>query len=371
MAEHKKPEYGLIQIEPTSRCTLRCATCLRGLHPSLWQERDLDPGIFQKLADVFSRTRAVHLQGWGEPLLHPHLISFISLVKTAGSQASFTSNGTIMDDGLARRLLKSGVDAITFSMAGAGPSTQDPLRGAGSFDLLNRTVTTISRVKKQRNSKKPRLAISYLLTPTTLRDLSRTLLLCRRWGIQLLAGVQLTHAANEQQLKMQIFSADEKLQAKKRSPAVPRLAGLLALLYRVELRFPSNTPSLLPICDKNPVDNLFIGADGSVSPCVFLNPPINREFSWLPDYRDSKKMPIRFGNLHQDDLDTIWNREFYKNFRDKFKRRIDIYQHYLGKVGYDMDGIEQLEQARKTIRSAFHENPPPLPCRGCTKLLGF
>ncbi len=371
MVEYKKPEYGLLQIEPTSRCTLHCTTCLRGSHPSLWQERDLDPDIFQKLKDVFSRTQAVHLQGWGEPLLHPHLISFISLAKTAGSQASFTSNGTIMDDDLAHRLLKSGVDAITFSMAGAGPLTQDSLRGTGSFDLLRRTLTTVSRVKKQLNKKRPVLAISYLLTPETLKDLCRSLLLCRKWGIHLLAGVHLTHAADEKQVKMQLFSVDEKQQPIKRQKTAPRLATLLALLCRVELRLPANTPSLLPICDKNPIDNLFIAADGSVSPCVFLNPPISAEFTWLSDCRNAQKIPVRFGNLHQDDLDTLWNQDSYRTFRKEFQRRVEIYQHYLGKVGYDMDGIEQLEQARKTIRKAFHENPPPLPCRGCPKLLGF
>ena len=371
MAEHKKPEYGLLQIEPTSRCTLHCTTCLRGSHPSLWQGRDLDPDIFQKLEDVFSRTQAVHIQGWGEPLLHPHLISFISLVKTAGSRVSFTSNGTIMDDDLAHRLFESGVDAITFSMAGARPSTQDQLRGTGSFELLSRTLTTVNRVKKQLNKKKPLLAASYLLTPATLPELSRCLLLCRRWGIHLLAGVHLTHAANEHQLKLHIFSGKEKQPSKKRQGTAPWSATLLALLCRVELRLPTNTPSLLPVCDKNPLDNLFIAADGSVSPCVFLNPPISREFSWLSDCCDTQKTPIRFGNLHQDDLDTVWNQESYRTFRQKFQSRIDIYQHYLGKVGYDMDGIEQLEQARKTIRKAFHDNPPPLPCRGCTKLLGF
>lgn len=371
MAEHKKPEYGLIQIEPTSRCTLRCTTCLRGSHPSLWQDRDLDPAIFRKLEDVFGRTRAVHLQGWGEPLLHPHLIPFISQVKTAGSQASFTSNGTIMDDDLAHRLLESGVDAITFSMAGAGPLTQDPLRGTGSFDLLSRTLTTLSRVRKQLNTKRPLLAISYLLTPETLNDLCRSLLLCRKWGIHLLAGVHLTHAADEHQLKMHLFSVKEKQQTKKNRRTIQWTATLLALLCRIELRLPADTPSLLPICDKNPIDNLFIAADGSVSPCVFLNPPMSREFTWLSDDGTPQKTPIQFGNLHQEDLDTLWNRESYQAFRKIFQHRVDIYQHYLGKVGYDMDGIEQLEQARKTIRSAFHENPPPLPCRGCTKLLGF
>lgn len=372
MAEDKKPEYGLIQVEPTSRCTLRCTTCLRGSHPTLWQERDLDPALFDRLSPVFARTGGVHLQGWGEPLLHRNLTDFISRVRAEGSRASFTTNGTVMDEALARRLLDSGIDAITFSMAGAGPSTQDPLRGRGSFALLNRSLTILNRVKKQQKTKKPLLAVSYLLTPETQADILPALVLCRKWGVRLFAGVHLTHAANDQQLKMRVF----QLEGQNRSGTVwktrRRLAALQALVFRIELRLPADAPSLLPICDKNPLENLFIAADGSVSPCVFHTPPLNRKMVWLgPQSEATQKIPVRFGTLQDEDLDTIWNTPEYTDFRTRFKRRVEMYQHAMSKVGYDMDGIEQLEQARNRIRQAFRTHPPPDPCRNCTKLGGF
>jgi hypothetical protein len=43
----------------------------------------------------------------------------------------------------------------------------------------------------------------------------------------------------------------------------------------------------------------------------------------------------------------------------------------MARVGYDMDGIEQLERARELIRKSFLNNPPPEPCAGCSKLNGY
>ncbi|BCL62177.1 hypothetical protein DGMP_28700 [Desulfomarina profundi] len=53
--------YGFIQIELTSRCTLRCVTCLRFSHAGLWQERDLSIATFSSLKNIFKNTEGVHL----------------------------------------------------------------------------------------------------------------------------------------------------------------------------------------------------------------------------------------------------------------------------------------------------------------------
>jgi MoaA/NifB/PqqE/SkfB family radical SAM enzyme len=36
---------------------------------------------FEQIARVFPRVRHVHLQGWGEPLLHPRLFEMVALAK--------------------------------------------------------------------------------------------------------------------------------------------------------------------------------------------------------------------------------------------------------------------------------------------------
>jgi MoaA/NifB/PqqE/SkfB family radical SAM enzyme len=366
LATSDTPKYGLIQIEPTSRCNLRCITCLRSSHPDLWLERDFPRSLFADLEGVFHQTRAVHLQGWGEPLLLDHFISFINIAKKSGCVVSFTSNGSIMDKELAKRLINSGVDGITFSMAGATAATQDQLRGKHSFRRLDATLSTLVAAKKKLRSLTPAIAVSYLLTPATVKELPRAVSWCKKRGVGLLAGVHLTHAASSPQQSLQLFPATSR-----RTKTLIRWAHLRALFAGVRLELPPMTSTLTPVCSKNPTHNLSIAADGSVSPCVFLNAPMTGSVNWLNNEQIVGSTSFIFGNINNDPLEKIWNRQGYRKFRQCFAGRKEVYQKALARVGYDMDGIEQLEKAKVHIRRAFVDNPVPGPCVGCAKINGY
>jgi MoaA/NifB/PqqE/SkfB family radical SAM enzyme len=356
--------YGLIQLEPTSRCNLSCNTCARSSHPDQWLERDFSPSLFSGLHSIFTRTDTLHLQGWGEPLLLDTLGEYIISAKQAGCRVSFTSNGFCMDEVIATQLVKSGVDGITFSMAGSSETVHDGLRGENSLQHLEESINILNRVKKSLKSDTPFLAVSYLLTPETIQELPQAVLWCARRNIRALAGVQLTHPANKRQQSLQLFPCPEKAH---RTPI--RLAGLYALFKRVRLQLPPLSPSLTPICDKNPLHNLSISADGTVAPCVFLNVPTSSPIPWLGNGKQTSAFYL--GNIGEQSLDAIWQSRTYTDFRGCFARREKIYRQAMAGVGYDMNGIEQLERARELIRKSFLNNPPPEPCAGCSKLNGY
>ncbi len=358
--------YGLIQIEPTSRCNLRCRTCLRASNPEQWQERDLPFTLFRHLSKEFKQTDTIHLQGWGEPLVLGSFIRYLETAKKSGCRVSFTTNGQIMDRDLAVSLIRSGVDGITFSMAGATAEVQDPLRGSGSFACLQSSIAILAAAKKNAHSKSPVLGISYLLTPATIKELPRAVSWCRQYGISLLAGVHLTHAADKEQQRLQLFPIHDN-----RIRNVVRKAHVLALFSGVRLELPPFQPTVAPVCAKNPIHNLSIAADGSVAPCVFLNAPVNSDVQWLGKDRITGSTPYIFGNIKKESLADIWNSTAYREFRSCFVKRQRLYQQALARVGYDMDGIEQLERAKRKIEKDFIDTPAPFPCRQCPKLHGY
>jgi len=366
LSNQDKIRYGLIQIELTSRCTLRCVTCLRSSHSDLWQKRDLSIATFSSLQNILKNTERVHLQGWGESLMLSDLYAYIAIAKKSGCRVSFTTNGSLMDEDVACRLTRSGVDGVTFSMAGVSGAVQDPLRGKNSFEKLDASVSILADIKKKLHSVTPAVAISYLLTPATIIDLPQAVRWCGKRGVSLFAGVHLTHAADSIQQSLQLFPVHGN-----KYKWIIRRACLQALLFGVQLKMPVLTPSLLPVCSKNPIQNLSIAADGSVAPCVFLNAPMVQPVNWLGHGQPAGFSPFHFGNITMEPLEKIWNSNFYKNFRSCFTRRVAIYQKALTRVGYDMDGIEQLERAKGHIREAFARNPPPDPCAGCNKLVGY
>lgn len=112
----------------------------------------------------------VHLQGWGEPLLHPNIFTFVESLKHQDHNVSFTTNGTMMNEQIAAKIISSRLDGITFSMAGGTDKTQDTLRGRGSFQKIIQSIKTIVHFKEHYKTAFPKIAISYLLTPQTIKE---------------------------------------------------------------------------------------------------------------------------------------------------------------------------------------------------------
>jgi MoaA/NifB/PqqE/SkfB family radical SAM enzyme len=123
-----------LQIEITSRCNLRCKTCLYGHYPERWVPADLDDAHYRKIIAGRRGLESVHLQGWGESLLRADTPSLVRQARQAGLRVSLSSNGGIMTPPLARDMIAAGLGSMAFSFAGVRAAEQDPLRGEGTFD---------------------------------------------------------------------------------------------------------------------------------------------------------------------------------------------------------------------------------------------
>lgn len=284
-------------------------------------------------------------------------------------KVSFTTNGSLMTKSQASDLVDCGLDSITFSMAGASASLQDSLRGPGTHKKLWQSMTRIQRAKQRRNRSTPALAVSYLLTGETINELPLAVKLCRPLGLNLFAGVHLTHAANTVQQVMNLCSSSEEHSF---TPLIRR-AHWHAFWGGIRLQLPPFQSDLTPVCDKNPLAGCFIAADGSVAPCVFLYPPpaAKTQLKW---FTESDQLPAPqkcFGSLHRDSLDQIWNTPEYRFFRQAFRDRLEVYEKEMSRVGFGMDGIEKLDRAKYRIKQAFLTMPVPECCMNCVKMEGF
>src|SRR5512139_1023466 len=98
------PSLDWIQVGVTSRCNALCSYCPRTVCGSAWADRDLPIETFSKLLPAFGKTGMVHLQGWGEPFLHPGFFEMVSLTKRAGCAVGTTTNGTLLRHALLERI---------------------------------------------------------------------------------------------------------------------------------------------------------------------------------------------------------------------------------------------------------------------------
>ena len=329
----------------------------------------MSEGLFRSIVTQLGETKpSVHLQGWGEPLLHPATISHIHQLKSAGVTVSFTTNGTIMDNLIADSLITSGLDGLTFSMAGGSRTTQEKLRGVGSFELLRRSIQTVVKARAARKTEFPTVAVSYLLTPETAEELPEAISWSRKNGVNSFVTVHLTQAGGRGQRDLQFMMAKNEAQ---RFHTLRIKAQTRALFGTMRLDLKNFHPTLTAVCDKNPLHSLFINTRGEVSPCVFLCPPIEGEITWYHKGSKHAQKALSFGNIGRSSLAELWESPDYCDFRERFRKRLEFHDRELSKVSFSAAGSFELEAAVKAIEAYFLACPPPIVCRGCAKLDGY
>jgi len=308
------------------------------------------------------------LQGWGEPLLHPDTLFHIRQLKADGIKVSFTTNGTVMDKTLAEALVDSGLDGVTFSMAGNSSSTQDKLRGIGTFSLLQEAIRTFVAAKDSCGNSLPHLAVSFLLTPETLEELAGAVTWSRKNSVDAFVTVHLTQAGCRNQQELQFMVPKHEVSCYRWLRIHTQLR---ALFSRMRLDLKQFHPTITPVCDKNPLNSLFISANGDVSPCVFLCPPIKKEITWYQEEMEIRQKPLIFGNVQDDSLAEIWQSPEYCHFRDRFRKRKEYHDRQLAGISYSFAGSGELDWAVKAIKHHFSTHPAPQSCAACAKLDGY
>ena len=328
----------------------------------------MDARLFSLIRTQIPVKSSVHLQGWGEPLLHPDTLFHIRQLKADGIKVSFTTNGTVMDNTLAEALVDSGLDGITFSMAGNSSSTQDKLRGIGSFSLLQDAIRTFVAAKDSGGNSSLHLAVSFLLTPENVEELPGAVTWCRKNGVDAFVTVHLTQAGCRNQQKLQ-FMVPKHEKGCYRWLRIH--TQIRALFSKMRLDLKQFHPTLTPVCDKNPLNNVFISANGDVSPCVFLCPPIKKELTWYQEEMEIRQKPLIFGNVQDDSLAEIWQSPEYCHFRDRFRKRKEYHDRQLAGISPSFAGSGELDWAVKAIKHHFSTHPAPQSCAACVKLDGY
>ena len=95
-----------MQVEVSSVCTCRCTYCPHTTKKDVWQSRLMSAETFAALWPLMRQCGRVHLQGWGEPFLHPRFMDFVSVARRAGCAVSTTTCGQHMDESLAAAIVE-------------------------------------------------------------------------------------------------------------------------------------------------------------------------------------------------------------------------------------------------------------------------
>src|SRR5438067_7532635 len=87
-----------VQIEPVGQCNLRCRMCPIAFRPESAPGHPpayMDVEVFKRLIDEFGAIEELHLQGMGEPMMHPRFFEMVSYAAGRGIRVSTNTNMTL------------------------------------------------------------------------------------------------------------------------------------------------------------------------------------------------------------------------------------------------------------------------------------
>jgi len=309
------PWLDWIQLEVTSRCNATCTYCPRTVYHSQWESRDLSLDTFERLLPVFTNTKMVHLQGWGEPLLYKHFFDIVARVKKAGCEVGMTTNGMLLDRQEISRLVKSGIGHVAFSLAGIGEKN-DTVRKGTDFRKILQAISDLAAEKKALHVETPMVNVAYLLLRSHLSDIDDIVPMLAGLGIQHVIISTLDFVPSKDLQKEQLMPQDESEYRELKSfldklVMAGKQAGV-SISYRLVSPGKRNRT-----CTENAERSLFVSADGTVSPCVFMNIPASEAFHTVQGCEHEYRQ-LTFGTVDETSVPAIWLSRRYTTFRDSF-----------------------------------------------------
>lgn len=172
-----------VQLQPTSLCNLNCLFCARRkyIKDRLSDEKWLQ--LTKEVCDM--KVKRITITGGGEPLLRKKLfIEMIKEIKDNSIEGDIVTNGSLIDNRMAREIVSSGWDFISFSIHGSNAETHDYLSGGKSFDKILKGINLINDWKNQLRTEKPTMVFHVILTSMNYNQIEDMVKLIHENGVR-------------------------------------------------------------------------------------------------------------------------------------------------------------------------------------------
>jgi MoaA/NifB/PqqE/SkfB family radical SAM enzyme len=240
------------------------------------------------VVESFHQASAFHLQGWGEPLLHPRLHKLIELADPAHRSVSLNTNMTVMSERLAARLLETRVTDIRVSVDGADKATYEYYRPPASWERMMRNLGLLLAARERMQATETEVSLVVVCQQRSVGQLADLVERAAGMGLREIRIQQLREFGSSVGP-----DAAEIAMAKAKCDQVAAANGI-----NLDWSFFEDWAS--PVC-RWPWRKLYVRADGKVNLCC-------EKVFGDSDYND-------FGDVMQQSARQIWNGPRYRAAR--------------------------------------------------------
>lgn len=304
---HTGPFWADIDI--TRRCNLRCVGCLYH-SPLVVSPNQPNPEVKDVSVDLTRRvvqelaamgTHTIIIQGAGEPLLHPRLFDIIAAVKEAGLFCRLLTNGTLLDDFMARGFIETGLDSLRVSI---WANTPEEMKGNNleedtkNFNKIRRGLRHLKEIKAKLKVSFPKVELYQAVNRNNYQSVAALIGLAQE---QNCSGVHFAHLVTRRgQLdELSLSPEEEKVCLQNLTKVRPWMEklGISHNINLLNLRFKRGQRVWEHAACFTPWFRLRVLVDGTVKIC--------------------RGYDKTFGHIDKQSLVEIWNGPSLKAFRRK------------------------------------------------------
>ncbi len=308
---------GYIQIEPVGQCNLRCQMCsiqFRQDGPPYGPPAFMEFETYTRIIDQFASLQELHLQGLGEPMMHPRFFDMVTYAVERGVRVSTNSNLTLLNDKRADCCVTSGLDCVHVSIDAATAETYERIRVHAHFERVVHNLERLLAARQLHGSALPHLRLVMVIMRQNLQELPELVRLAHRWSMESIFVQHLCHdfgesSLPERYLPMRDFVQQETLLEEDPARVEHYFAEARAVARSlgIELRLPHTRMRLHPPgtlgpqrCDW-PWRGAYFSYQGYAMPCCMVSTPDR----------------INFGTINGRGAEQLWNSPAYQSFRDQ------------------------------------------------------
>ncbi|MGC8872925.1 MAG: SPASM domain-containing protein [Chloroflexia bacterium] len=296
-------------LEPTTRCNLNCAICVRQVAQDPLGE--MDEETFRATLEglrAFPHLERVVFAGFGEPLMHPRISEMLQRAASSGWQVVLATNGLLLDEACSHLLVRLRLHSLVVSLDTVHIQAYERAALDDGVGLLLSNLHRLRAIGEQEGYI-PRIGLEFVLTRSNVHWLERLPTLAGevRASFVLLSNL-LPHTPGA--CSEILYNREEPLPLPS-GWALPRGDFLLwGVVQTPRLKWGAHRH-----CRFVEGQALVVGWDGRVSPCYALM----HSYPYFIYGRPKHVSRLVFGNVRERPLSEIWTDEAYVRFRAKVR----------------------------------------------------
>lgn len=319
-----------VYIEPTTHCNLACRMCVRSHFDD---QGVMTLPVFERLLEGVRQLPSppkIFFGGFGEPLVHPHIVEMVAQAKTVAASVELITNGTLLDETMGRGLIAAGLDVLWVSIDGVTPQSYADVRLGAELPQVLANLNRFRQLRPAAHRPRPEIGISFVAMRRNIAELPALLDLGEHLGATRFLVTNVLPYTQEMCSEVLYHRLLHQITYVP-SPWVPTLN-----MPRMEVNETTREPLLRALWGQQNLslsgDNLgaandrcpFILAgavavawDGGVSPCL---PLMHSHLSYLEARRPRFSRRYVVGNVAEHTLPILWNDPQYVDFRARVQR---------------------------------------------------